>query len=537
MRYLVLLGLLALAFAVGCSTTEDEGGTGPATPEEQVAADSVAGAWFEALADSMGSAMGEDFDMDAIEDMDVDEVRTGLEEAVALDPDNGLAHLGLCLVHLIEINYNSDLWEMADSLESWFDQLDVDKGYTTGLSVNPLRNRLLGHQFRILAESPFYYTNIVKTVPPNLTVRNLQNIIQDSVIPQVNLAITEVELAEAAGVEFSFQSEGEVIEIDMGEVFFFDASLRALRAGLRIMTGYNVDIFGPDGTYDWIEDLLDLEDDYDTAEIIPGTAGGDTLVITRYNLAQIDSVLMEVVSYNVSTPSSAFLTLRTDPYSGRTALQNAGVDLGTMLARLEAALDFIRNENDPQDDDVIQLGFLTDVDSDIADCEDCPAFAEDWETIEDVIDWVQVVLAGPYTIDVEDGFGDPAELTVNLSVLLSAPVADWKTKLPYHQWAPADEWFRFDEPQIYEWDTSTSMPVCEDFNEDWTCWTNIDYEVMRYIDQDFDGAPVWFTDSQGTVLDEEEFPYFPDYTFGGLFPGMTRQEMMDLMGIETPGGK
>ncbi|MFH1842243.1 MAG: hypothetical protein ABIF77_03480, partial [bacterium] len=285
MRYLILLALLALTCAVGCSTSEEEDTTTPVTPEEQAAADSVAGAWFEALADSMNSALSEDFDLDDLEDMNVDEVRTGLEEAVDLDPDNGLAHLGLCLVYLIEINYNQDLWEMADSLQSWFDRLDIDKGYSTGLTVNPLRDRLLGNQFRILAESPLYYTNFVKSVPPNLTVRNLQNIIQNSVIPQVTLAINHVELAEAAGVEFSFQSEGEVIEIDMGEVFFFDASLRALRAGLRIMTGYNVDIFGPDGTYDWIEDLLDLEDDYDTAEIIPGTAGGDTLVITRYNLA------------------------------------------------------------------------------------------------------------------------------------------------------------------------------------------------------------------------------------------------------------
>jgi hypothetical protein len=37
-----------------------------------------------------------------------------------------------------------------------------------------------------------------------------------------------------------------------------------------------------------------------------------------------------------------------------------------------------------------------------------------------------------------------------------------------------------------------------------------------------------FTDAQGNVIDEDEIPYFPDYTFGGILPDMTRAKFIQL---------
>ena len=43
-----------------------------------------------------------------------------------------------------------------------------------------------------------------------------------------------------------------------------------------------------------------------------------------------------------------------------------------------------------------------------------------------------------------------------------------------------------------------------------------------------------FLDGEGgnvIDLEAERFPYMPDYTLGGLFPGQTRQDWIDLVNI------
>lgn len=535
MRYIIPLLLLVLVAAFGCSTSDNDDVTNPPTQEEQAAADSIAGYWFQALSDSMAGYTDDLPDPDEVRELNLDDARTGFEEALDNDPNNASAHLGLALVSLIEVNYNEDLWAMVDSLDTVTkDGVELDR-YSHELAVNPLRDRLLGHQFRILAEAPLIYVQQVKTVPPNLTVHNLQIIIHNAILPKLSEAITHIGHVEAAGdFTLAIEVDGDVIEIDKGEVFFFDAALRALRAGLRIMTAYSVDIFGPDGTYDWIEDLLDAPRDWYESEVVPGPASGDTLKVTHYYSAAQDSLLIAILQYNLS-PGSSFLTLHTDPYSGRTAMQNAALDLGSVLGKLESALDYIRNEDDPQDNDIIQIGMLEDLDGEIGNCTDCPSFAQDWQTVEDVINWLQSVLSGPYTLHEEIEPGVFLDLTVNISALFVTPVADWKTKLPYHAWYDPATWISQEEDWwTSDWDP-TGGDYCTWIDDSMECFSNIDW-VVWYTFEDFIGDPpvVLLDGPGGSEIDpEQEFPYFPDYTFGGLFPGMDRQDWLDL--FETLG--
>jgi len=62
---------------------------------------------------------------------------------------------------------------------------------------------------------------------------------------------------------------------------------------------------------------------------------------------------------------------------------------------------------------------------------------------------------------------------------------------------------------------------------------SVDVVVFNYYDTGID--PVVFLDGPGgnEIDPDEVMPYFPDYTFNGIFPDMTRQKMIDLTWDET----
>jgi len=232
-----------------------------------------------------------------------------------------------------------------------------------------------------------------------------------------------------------------------------------------------------------------------------------------------------------SVPGSEFLTLRTDPYSGETQLGLASVDLAVMLGKMEDAVDFIEAEGDPQDDDIIKIGDIDELNADIDDCEDCPSFIEEMETIHDLIAWIEEVISGPYFID-EMIDGQQVTLTVDLSVLFNDPIQDWKTKLPYYQWLPHEQWHHEEligygafpnDPAwpyyYYDWEDSDYNAVFENIG-----WVEV-FEWNQTVE------PAELTDPQGVPIDPEfVMPHFQDYEMGGLFPGMTRADWEAIFG-------
>jgi hypothetical protein len=224
-------------------------------------------------------------------------------------------------------------------------------------------------------------------------------------------------------------------------------------------------------------------------------------------------------------------------------LGGAHADLLGVLDRLESAATFIRNRPHETEENVIKLADLTDLDSDLGDPEG-PNFAQGWTRIEDVIDFVRDLLSGPMAFNEDLGPNEiPYSFTVDVSALFDSPVGDWNDLLPYHRWnLPAGAWLNVDSVSTWSFDNGGYQwwelvrygpGSCR-----YVDWPQVNQVSFRTTSWSFDsGSVLDLLDGPGGSpidLDVVRFPYFPDYTFNGLFPNMARADWLDLIDILDP---
>jgi hypothetical protein len=344
--------------------------------------------------------------------------------------------------------------------------------------------------------------------------------------------------------------DGEVVEyivIDLGEIYVFDAALHALAASFEMAVAYDVDLYGPDGTYGWVDDLREITDsDYGCASTYDLTPV-DSDSVQQYDLdlyyvsgesdAHAESLMVRVLHHNLAN-RPAFLGLRGDG----SVMASAGQDLLGTVGKLEAAVDFIRNREIETEENVIKLTDLTDIDEGLGD-PDVPNFAKDFTTVEDVLDFTRSLLTGVVPFSEELG---PDRITfawtMDLGRLFTSPVANVKTLLPHHRWnLPTGNWISILDYINYSFDNqgySYSFDVWDGEGCIWQYVYGIQWITWhtRTYDLDWGGQePLLLLDGPGgnpIDLDIERFPYFPDYTFNGLFPDMgSRQRWLDLIDI------
>ena len=234
---------------------------------------------------------------------------------------------------------------------------------------------------------------VAKSAQEVLRVSDIQRVIEQHFIPELDYALARLEIVEQdpdfqfmLTLEFPEDEQGDSLEVDLGEVYVLDASINVLRAFLMIATAYNLD-FDDNGSYDFLQDSSDAE-------------------ILR-QLKRLDR-------------HSPFLTLKASD-----KLPAAGQNLLTAILRLEDAVGFIREETDPQDDDIIKQQHLEDLDSevDLTGESDVPQFLQGVDSVEKALSKLREILSGPVQVDVDfNGDGQPEWLTVNLSASFISPV-------------------------------------------------------------------------------------------------------------------
>ena len=539
MKKYVFLILISLIFVVQCS--DDGAGPSPSPSPNGCNADSIATYWYQEMGDRIQDIEG--MEKEEIKNLDFSDIRAGYNTAIVCERNNAIAQLGLSILEVLELDYSEDAWAVIDSIEAW-----SGSDNPAGLQSPPVDHpNFLGNQFSLLVQVPFAMTlKQVTQFPPNLTVDNIQIIIENTIIPALNKSIEHLYRVELnTDTKLTIQFDDGVITdtyvIDLGEIYFFDASIHALRAAFKMAVSYDMDILGPDGTYAWIDALTELDDDLwcPSHEIV--SAGGiDSLKLyydNNYKEGRMDSIGMRVVHHNLENRTE-FLKLKDD---GSTMI-SARDDIFTMIDRLQSSIAFIRGRNNESEDNVIKLSDLTDLDNNLPG-ENPPNFAASFSSIEDVLSWVETSLLGSDGVSFTENIGPlntPYTWRMKLIVLLDGSIGDWKELLPYHQWnLPAGPWVEKSLNYINCWNsTYWSGEVIVGDECQWMEFSDIDYFCNYYYDSyvNIDNLIQLLDAPGGNVVDMGtlEFPYFEDYTFGGLFPEMTsHSQWVNLINILT----
>jgi hypothetical protein len=229
---------------------------------------------------------------------------------------------------------------------------------------------------------------------------------------------------------------------------------------------------------------------------------------------------------------------------GDDAMKSAIKNFRTSIEKAKSGITDIQAEKDDQIDDIIKVNDITSANDELANN---GSFSV--ASISDVLDTIAAVLAGPYTINytnesvtynynyIDAIYTETSETTrtdisikLNVSAVFDNPIADLKTKFFKFTWKAASEW-RDGEDSWYEYVGNGEGNYSYNY-ETGEYWYNPAGDGSYVIKYNYD--PISFTDANGTVLTDAEmdtlkFPYFPDYTFGGLFPDMTRQGWIDLI--------
>ncbi len=511
----LILPLILLVAMLGCFGGDD--GPTTTTPDlTEAEADSTAAAGFDAL---MAELDGLDWnDPSSIQNMDLDAAKAGFRAVLDDYPNHPLANLGMAAVLTVEVGADDTIWTAIDDL---YNEMNPERSpRALDMVGNPLEQVI-----QLVTEGPLLMATMSRDFPVALTAPMLQRYIHDSVIPVVDQIIEHIQNVENnADFNLEFTIDEQTLEIDLGEIYVLDALVQGLRAGLRMTLPYDLDIAHPTLGYDW---LLELgEDDEFNVEVVPGGVEGDTLFVEHIERVTSEVLLFETMNHQLA-PASDFLTLRTSPYNGANQLELAHDGLLDMLVTLETAVAYILNEEDSQEDDIIQIELLELLNAGIAECGDTGGCPEEWQDIQSVIDWIEVLLTEPVEIPLDLGPSDPRArntITIDIAAFFDGGVPDWKALLPYHAWHPQENWVDTDSYVDDWWPGSGIVEVWDNVNDEWVLYSNIEYIHEYHYFEFLNGPPFELLDGPGgdPIDPGGVFPYFPDYTFGGIFPLMDR---------------
>ncbi|PKN73123.1 MAG: hypothetical protein CVU50_03725 [Candidatus Cloacimonetes bacterium HGW-Cloacimonetes-3] len=517
-----LIAVLVL-FLSSCLDSSTEPETPPPSSNNIAAANALAREGMNLLNQSIIDLSDTEIEVNDSEDLMLqatfNNIKSKFTGALALDANNPMANLGLAILGVMEVNYDAELWTMLE-----------DAGAFEGGD-----KRIINNQFQFLANSPLALMKQIKNTKANsMSIMRVQNFIRNNILPRIDTVITRLDnavaMADSTVLMIEVDNE-EIVEIDCGEIYAFRAASNVVKAGFNMMVAYDMDMTDTSGSgYTWIDEMNEIEvQPVNTYDPYHYSVDGNTLTLDYYehnyqNDKERNLQLeyqMKILKHNLdNSPTFAKLTS-----NGIANLNAAKAAILSAAADVKLGVDYILDEIDLQDNDVIKIENIISLNNDIPPTdEDVPAFMQQWQDVNDIADWLtNEVMAGSYSLTVND-----IDFNINISAFFNGGISDIEAVLPYLHWNNVNlEWVVDDIND--EW----SYPV---FGNEYSFWyegsyitiPNINYVIMRRHDVDLDWG--YDTDASGYPLSDGEFLYFPDYTFGGIFPGMTRQKLIDLFG-------
>jgi hypothetical protein len=373
-NYAVILVILAILFSqFSCTTTE------PTENDPEGAKNDIELA-NQALADLLYAMINSD-GPESIQDINFT-VPYGLySSAFSKDPANFDANFGLALTGIFMITQEQ---QVSDAIEEWQSYLETEEpfqvplGSQTGSGLNigfPTSLSSFSIHNKDLAKTIVGTHRIALSDAPKIST--IQNIFENSLLPKLTDALSKLDYVDdnpqyVFSVTPKMQGDlmADPLELDLTEIYALQISIHMLKVVIDMAVAYDLDFSS-----------------YDSLGII------------------------EALS-----PGSSFLTVRNSGQS----LADAKNSLLTAIDKLETGIEFLRNEADSQDDDIIKLdpGSEDDaaLDSILAYTDEARefltqglTFTEDWDGDESTPD---------------------EDLTIHLGEYFDTPVQDLKSLFP-----------------------------------------------------------------------------------------------------------
>ncbi len=365
MNKLYMSIIAAALFIAGCS---EQTSSGPDPNAARATVDSANAALEDVLYYMINSGV------DDHRDINFSRPYNFFNRAYQQDPNNLDANFGLALTSLLMITQDDDFNNMVFDWESYFGTSVEGLGKSTSSfkPLFPVSFEGVEMPHRRLA---YGLVNLPKKAlqdPP--TFNDIQSVIETALLPRLDVAIKALDRIDnnpdytyMVSPRMQGDPGADSVEIDLTEIYVLEFYINMLNAMANFTISYNVDIWG-----------------YDSLQAISAFSKGGT-----------------------------FLSLR----RGGQPMNNAKSSLLTALDKMEAGIDFLQNESDPQDNDLIKLdGSQREIDE-----------------IEQQIDEARNMFAGPQAItdDWDDNPATPDEtISLDYGQLFDNPIADLKAKLP-----------------------------------------------------------------------------------------------------------
>lgn len=521
-KKLLFLGLVSLTLMLGAcgknndtGTKAEEASTTEPTLTEQVALNThIVDSLFNELI-LIAEEITDSENLENYKSYKLAEIAEGFEPYVA--NGNIKANVGFVVAEMTSLNSSESIVEIVDALDVYLNQTEEISSTTMAKSYD--KNGLNGLSSTLLAKTPeiLLSQSTANSYPQFITISHIQDIIESEVNPRLNNIITSLEYIESTdeGQSLLISILDEEWELDIADIYLLDATVHGLRASFKLLTAYNFDMYDPTTkTYSWIDTLDGFESIPSTSEEV---TRGDTTVTQRiyYDYTEAEGkYILKLMEYNMGR--SDFLTIK------RTNHAQAYADLQKVPVKLNKAIDALEAETDSQENDIIKKVDFEELKSDFAEIEAdmidegfSADLASNFKTPKTMVTFVEELLNGPYTFN-ENIDGTALSVTMNVSKFFTDPIDDLKNLLPKYKFRDEDDIFEIEiDGDYYDMDGTVSGHEYVDYT----------LYIFDFVDKD---GTVMTIDNMFDNLDEGVVPYFDDYTFNGIFPGMTRTDWNNL---------
>ncbi len=322
-------------------------------------------------------------------DADFSTANKAYKKAIEVNPNNTEAQFGAAVTELALANQIEEANTFYDSL--------------VGEGLFKTRSVPMGISARKIQEAGEILVSMATVDKKELPkISELQKAVKDSILPKITYALNRLSIIEN-DPDFKFtitpkmlnNKIGDALELDLGEIYMMDASLRLVRGVLLTLIAYNVDI-DDNGSYDW------------------AINGNDSIAMVNLKrLYETDSFLA-LNSYGSNAMKSAIKNFR------------ASID------KIRDGINAIKAERDNQLDDIIKAEYVDDTNKQLKS-----VGMTGLSTITQALDTIEAVLAGAYTVNIPDV---NAKIKVNISAIFDNPIKDLKKKFPYFKWKEPSKW-------------------------------------------------------------------------------------------------